>query len=64
MRSGASGNNVFDTINAAASAIASSDDRLPQSSPIHVSLSPFSFLEMFMIRNCIIILLSIRSNTL
>ncbi|XP_020865588.1 uncharacterized protein At1g76660 isoform X2 [Arabidopsis lyrata subsp. lyrata] len=34
MRSGASGNNVFDTINAAASAIASSDDRLHQSSPI------------------------------
>jgi hypothetical protein len=42
MRSGANGNNVFDTINAAASAIASSDDRLHQSSPIHVSLlSPF-----------------------
>ncbi|XP_010430478.1 PREDICTED: uncharacterized protein At1g76660-like isoform X2 [Camelina sativa] len=36
MRSGASGgNNVLDTINAAASAIASSDDRLLQSSPIH-----------------------------
>ncbi|KAG7658324.1 hypothetical protein ISN44_As01g053040 [Arabidopsis suecica] len=35
MRSGANGNNVFDTINAAASAIASSDDRLHQFSPIH-----------------------------
>ncbi|EOA35329.1 hypothetical protein CARUB_v10020511mg [Capsella rubella] len=38
MRSGAAtggGNNVFETINAAASAIASSDDRLHQPSPIH-----------------------------
>lgn len=44
MRAGASGNNVSETINAAASAFASSDDRVHhQPSPIHVSPSPFSF---------------------
>lgn len=42
MRSGASGNNALDTVNAAASAMTSSDDRLHQSSPIPVSLQ---FLE-------------------
>lgn len=43
MRAGASGNNVLETINAAASAFASSDDRVHhQPSPIHVSPSPFS----------------------
>ncbi|ESQ29003.1 hypothetical protein EUTSA_v10023545mg [Eutrema salsugineum] len=34
MRGGASGNNVMETINAAATAIASSDDRVRQASPI------------------------------
>lgn len=62
MRSGASGNNVFDTINAAASAIASSDDRLHQSSPIPVSLSPSQLAKSETV--CMIVLLSIRSNTL
>uniref|UniRef100_A0A1J3DD14 Hydroxyproline-rich glycoprotein family protein n=1 Tax=Noccaea caerulescens TaxID=107243 RepID=A0A1J3DD14_NOCCA len=49
MRGGASGNSVFETINAAATAIASSDDRVHQASPIRKKRKWWNRLSIFFI---------------